>query len=72
MHYRHEQPNPGYGRLERGLVRFRRFWDSRIEDRSLWQGDGIHSNGLRAGIRWDDGPQTEPAPATIRSVEQPA
>lgn len=56
---RHEPVNPAYGRLDRGLVRFRRFWDSRIEDRSLWEGDGIRSNGLRAGIRWPDAPSAD-------------
>jgi hypothetical protein len=64
---RQEQHIPAYGRLDRGLVRFRRFWDSRIEDRSLWEGDGIHSNGLRAGIRWDDAPS-----GPTRSLRQAA
>jgi nitrite reductase/ring-hydroxylating ferredoxin subunit len=53
---RQEPVNPAYGKLDRGLIRFRRFWDSRIEDRSLWEGDGIHSNGLRGGIRWANAP----------------
>lgn len=68
MIHRQEPAKPVYDRLDRGLVRFRRFWDSRLEDRSLWEGDGIHSNGLRAGIRWDDAPS---APArVVRRVAQ--
>lgn len=61
MRYRREPRNPVYGRLDRGLVRFRRFWDSRILDRSLWAGDNLHSNGLRAGIRWDEVAPVSPA-----------
>ena len=72
MYYRREQPNPPYGRLDRGLVRFRRFWDSRIEDPSLQAGDDVHSNGLRAGIRWEDRPPAEPEHVTIRSIGHPA
>lgn len=63
---RREPVNPAYGKLDRGLVRFRRFWDSRLEDRSLWAGDEIHSNGLRAGIRWPDAPSE--APRSAREV----
>ena len=54
MRYRQEPPNPVYGKLDRGLVRFRRFWDNRILDRSLHAGDNLHSNGARAGIRWEE------------------
>lgn len=63
MQYRQEQPDPVYGRLDRGLVRFRRFWDSRIEDRSTWAGDGLRSNGSRAGIRWEDAPRLDEQPS---------
>jgi hypothetical protein len=56
MRYRQEPPNPAYGRLDRGLVKFRRLWDRRLADRSLWPGDNLHSNGIRAGIRWEDQP----------------
>ena len=33
MLHRQEPPDPCYGRLDRGLVRFRRFWDGRLPDR---------------------------------------
>jgi phenylpropionate dioxygenase-like ring-hydroxylating dioxygenase large terminal subunit len=56
MIHRQEPPNPCYSRPDRCLIKFRRLWDSRLDDRSLWEGDNIHSNGLRAGIRWPDAP----------------
>lgn len=56
MIHRAEPANPCYSRSDRCLVKFRKLWDSRIDDRSLWQGDNIHSNGQRAGIRWSDAP----------------
>jgi hypothetical protein len=68
MRHRQEPESPVYGRLDRGLLRYRRFWDSRIEDRTLWAGDAVHSYGLRAGIRWDD---TDRAPAAIRERVSP-
>lgn len=52
MCQRAELPNPQYNRLDRALVRFRRFWDSRLLDRSLGDGDNVHANGRRAGIPW--------------------
>ena len=53
-YYREEPEAPVYGRLDRGVLRYRRFWDSRIEDRTLWVGDNCHSYGARAGTRWED------------------
>ncbi len=61
--HRSEPENPPYGRLDRSLVRFRRFWDSRLADRSLVGGDGVHANGRRAGTRWEGAAVTD-APVT--------
>ncbi|MBB3600890.1 phenylpropionate dioxygenase-like ring-hydroxylating dioxygenase large terminal subunit [Mycolicibacterium sp. BK556] len=63
MMYRQEPKHPSYNRFDRGLVRFRRFWDSRLLDRSLWAGDNVHSAGARAGCAWPDDP-TGPAGGT--------
>lgn len=52
MLHREELPDPAYVRQDRTLVKFRRFWDSRIADRSLAAGDLLHANGARAGLRW--------------------
>jgi hypothetical protein len=65
MRHRQEPVNPVYGKLDRGLLRFRRFWDSRLLDRTLWAGDNIHSNGLRAGIRWEDRPVLDESPQVL-------
>ena len=54
MVHRNEQPGPRYNRLDRALVRHRRFWDRRIPDRTLGAGDNLHANGSRAGIDWQD------------------
>ena len=51
MSRRLEPTGPAYGQLDRGLITFRRFWDSRVEDEALGQGDTVHTNGARAGIR---------------------
>ncbi|MFE2997110.1 Rieske 2Fe-2S domain-containing protein [Nocardia sp. NPDC059246] len=56
MMYRQEPEHPAYNRFDRGLVRFRKFWDSRLIDRSLWAGDNVHSAGARAGCTWPDDP----------------
>lgn len=53
MRHRAEAPKPPYARFDRGLIAFRRAWDARIESENRIAGDGIHSNGLRAGIRPD-------------------
>lgn len=53
MLHRKERVNPAYTPYDKGLIKFRRLWDSRIEtnqDGALL-GDGIHNNGLAAGIR---------------------
>ena len=56
MIHRQEPEQPAYNRFDRGLVKFRRFWDSRLLDRSLWAGDNVHSAGARAGCAWPDDP----------------
>jgi hypothetical protein len=56
MMYRQEPERPAYNRFDRGLVKFRRFWDSRLIDRGLWAGDNVHSAGARAGCAWPDAP----------------
>lgn len=56
MIHRQEPEHPAYNRFDRGLVKFRRFWDSRLLDRSLWAGDNVHSAGARAGCAWPDDP----------------
>jgi len=58
MMYRREPERPAYNRFDRGLVKFRRFWDGRILDRSLWPGDNVHTAGARAGCPWPDAPET--------------
>ncbi|WP_157390332.1 Rieske (2Fe-2S) protein [Nocardia terrae] len=58
MMFRQEPEHPAYNRFDRGLVRFRKFWDSRLIDRSLWAGDNVHSAGARAGCTWPDDPTT--------------
>jgi nitrite reductase/ring-hydroxylating ferredoxin subunit len=60
MMHRAEQPNPAYHVRDRGLVTFRRFWDSRIVSDGPLAGDNLRSNGARAGIRVkkDDGNAT--------------
>jgi nitrite reductase/ring-hydroxylating ferredoxin subunit len=50
LRHRSERPKPPYARFDKGLIAFRRFWDSRIESPASATGDGIHSNGTRAGI----------------------
>lgn len=52
MTHRQEAPQPRYNRLDRALVSYRRFWDRRLLDRSLGEGDNKHSNGRRAGVAW--------------------
>ena len=69
MMYRREPEHPLYNKFDRGLVRFRRFWDSRLLDRSLWGGDNIHSAGARAGCTWPDDP-TRTASGTASSGEE--
>jgi hypothetical protein len=68
MLHRQEPVSPAYLKADRMLLKFRRFWDSRLLDRTLWEGDNIHSNGLRAGIQWPDAPR-EPSlvaqPSTV-------
>jgi hypothetical protein len=51
MIHRAEPPNPLYGPRDKGLVVYRRFWDSRIVSGDPLEGDNVHSNGARAGIR---------------------
>ncbi len=51
MMHRAEPPNPAYHVRDRGLIGFRRFWDSRIVSEGQLAGDNLRSNGLRAGIR---------------------
>lgn len=51
MSHRQEPESPAYGQLDRGLITFRRFWDSRILDQSVLVGDNARSNGARAGIK---------------------
>ena len=50
LKHRAEGPRPPYARFDQGLIAFRRHWDSRIEA-EVGEGDGIRSNGTRAGIR---------------------
>ncbi len=52
MTHRQEAPLPRYNLLDRALISYRRFWDRRLEDRSLGEGDNRHSNGRRAGVAW--------------------
>lgn len=52
MTHRMEEPQPRYNRLDRALVTYRRFWDRRLLDRTLGEGDNRHSNGRRAGVAW--------------------
>lgn len=54
MMHRAEAPNPAYHVRDRGLVSFRRFWDSRIVGSHPLEGDNLRSNGVRAGIRLKD------------------
>lgn len=54
MTHRQEAPQPRYNRLDRALVSYRRFWDRRLADRSLGEGDNRHSNGRRAGVAWPE------------------
>ena len=56
MMYRQEPQRPAYNKFDRGLVKFRKFWDSRLLDRGLWAGDNIHSAGARANCPWPDAP----------------
>jgi len=56
MMYRQEPESPAYNRFDRGLVKFRKFWDARLIDRSLWAGDNVHSAGARASVPWADAP----------------
>lgn len=51
LKHRSEAPKPPYARFDKGLIAFRRHWDSRIASHTAQTGDGIHSNGIRAGIR---------------------
>ncbi len=51
MMHREEPENPPYTREDKGLIQFRRFWDSRIETNTQLAGDNHRSNGARAGIR---------------------
>lgn len=51
LRHRVESPKPPYAPFDKGLIAFRRHWDSRIVGDGNAQGDGIHSNGPRAGIR---------------------
>jgi hypothetical protein len=51
LKHRSERPNPPYARFDGGLIAFRRHWDSRIESDARVAGDGVRSNGRRAGIR---------------------
>lgn len=53
MRNRAEGVKPPYARFDRGLIAFRRAWDARIESENRIAGDGIRSNGLRAGIKPD-------------------
>ena len=60
MTHREESPQPRYYGLDAALVTYRRFWDRRLLDRTLGEGDNRHSNGRRAGLVW----QTD-APAAM-------
>jgi hypothetical protein len=51
MMHRKEPENPPYTREDKGLIQFRRFWDSRIDSSRQLAGDNLRSNGVRAGIR---------------------
>jgi nitrite reductase/ring-hydroxylating ferredoxin subunit len=51
MIHRKEPANPPYTTRDKGMIAYRRFWDSRIDASGQLDGDNIHSNGLRAGIR---------------------
>ena len=53
LKHRYEGPRPPYARFDKGLIAFRRHWDSRIIGESNIVGDGVHSNGTRAGIKSD-------------------
>lgn len=57
MMFREEPENPAYNKFDKGLVAFRRFWDSRVADRTLWAGDNVHTAGRRAGVIWPEDPQ---------------
>jgi nitrite reductase/ring-hydroxylating ferredoxin subunit len=48
--HRAERPRPPYARFDKGLIAFRRHWDSRIQAGAR-DGDGVRSNGARAGVR---------------------
>jgi phenylpropionate dioxygenase-like ring-hydroxylating dioxygenase large terminal subunit len=69
MLHREEPPNPIYVRQDRTLVKFRRFWDRRIADPSLAEGDLVHANGARAGLPWSTGVRRS-AVARTREGEQ--
>jgi len=63
MMHRHEPENPPYGRRDRGLIAFRRLWDSRIDSHGQLAGDNRRSNGLRAGIKVTGRDPADPARA---------
>lgn len=65
MVHRDEPAGPRYNRLDRGLVAYRKFWDRRLPDRGLGEGDNLHANGRRAGIRW-----TERQSASARHTDE--
>jgi phenylpropionate dioxygenase-like ring-hydroxylating dioxygenase large terminal subunit len=64
MMYRREPTRPAYNKFDRGLVKFRKFWDGRLLDRGLWAGDNVHSAGARANCPWPDAPATTPNRST--------
>jgi phenylpropionate dioxygenase-like ring-hydroxylating dioxygenase large terminal subunit len=64
MMYRAEPARPAYNKFDRGLVKFRKFWDSRLLDRGLWAGDNVHSAGARANCPWPDAPTAIPNGST--------
>lgn len=51
LKHRAENPKPPYAPFDKGLIAFRRHWDSRISVGGSLAGDGIRSNGARAGIK---------------------
>lgn len=67
MMYRQEPAGPAYNRFDRGLVKFRKFWDSRLIDRELYAGDNIHSGGARASVPWADAPAHAATPVNSRN-----
>jgi hypothetical protein len=64
MMHRKEPVNPPYSPRDRGLIAFRRLWDSRVDSHYQLAGDDRRSNGLRAGIKVK-GRRMPPATRTV-------